>query len=263
MQGRYWLLTIPHHCFLPYLPDACTYIRGQLESGSETGYLHWQVLVAFKRAVRRAAVKSLFGAECHAELSRSAAADEYVWKDDTAVANTRFSLGERPVKRNSKRDWDAIIADAKRGNLSNIPSDIMLRYFGNLVRLGAHFAEPSEMERKCIVYWGKSGAGKSRRAWGEAGMAAYPKVPSTKFWDGYRGHEHVVIDEFRGGIGIEHLLRWLDRYPVLVEIKGSATPLTAKSIWITSNLHPKDWYPNLDTLTLEALLRRMEITEFE
>jgi hypothetical protein len=118
------------------------------------------------------------------------------------------------------------------------------------------------MERSCFVYWGATGAGKSRRAWDEAGVDAYPKSPLSKFWDGYRAHRHVVIDEFRGGIDVAHLLRWLDRYPVLVEVKGSSVVLCATSIWITSNLHPRDWYPTLDPETTAALLRRLAITEF-
>ena len=92
-------------------------------------------------------------------------------------------------------------------------------------------------------------------------MDSYPKDPRTKFWDGYQGQEHVVVDEFRGAIDISHLLRWLDRYPVIVEVKGSSAVLKASTIWITSNLHPKDWYFGLDELTLAALLRRMEIIE--
>lgn len=114
-----------------------------------------------------------------------------------------------------------------------------------------------------LLFWGRTGSGKSRRAWQEAGWDAYPKDPRTKFWDGYRGQEHVVVDEFRGGIDVAHLLRWLDRYPVLVEIKGSSVPLTATKIWFTSNLHPRDWYPALDEDTLNALMRRIKITHFD
>lgn len=127
-QGRYWLLTIPHHHFLPYLPPNANYIRGQLESGGTTGYLHWQLVVAFKQHVRLAAVKSTFGNECHAELSRSSAANEYVFKDDTAIPNTRFELGKPPFKRNSKTDWDAIKDLAKRRRLDDVPGDVFIRY---------------------------------------------------------------------------------------------------------------------------------------
>jgi len=106
------------------------------------------------------------------------------------------------------------------------------------------------------VFWGTSGTGKSRRAWEEAGIQAYPKDPRTKFWDGYRGQEHVVLDEFRGDIDIAHILRWFDRYPVIVEVKGAATVLAAKKIWITSNISPDSWYPTLDAETKAALRRR-------
>lgn len=68
---------------------------------------------------------------------------------------------------------------------------------------------------------------------------------------------------FNLGIDISHLLRWLDRYPVRVEVKGGSRPLNAEKIWITSNVEPRYWYPDLDPLTLEALMRRLIITEFE
>lgn len=70
----------------------------------------------------------------------------------------------------------------------------------------------------------------------------------------------MVIDEFRGGIDIAHLLRWLDRYPVIVEVKGSSVVLKAKKIWITSNLNPEQWYEGLDQATTQALLRRLNVT---
>lgn len=118
------------------------------------------------------------------------------------------------------------------------------------------------MERSVVVYYGPTGTGKSRSAWAEAGLDAYPKDPRSKFWDGYQSHRNVVIDEYRGAIDISHLLRWFDRYPVLVEVKGSSVVLSADRIWITSNLHPDSWYPEIDPLTLAALKRRLVITEF-
>jgi len=50
-QARYFLLTIPHHEFTPYLPKDVSYIKGQLEKGTNTDYLHWQVLVYFVKKV--------------------------------------------------------------------------------------------------------------------------------------------------------------------------------------------------------------------
>jgi len=261
-QNRYWLLTIPQHLFTPYLPPNACFIRGQLEKGDNTAYLHWQVYIHFKRAIRLAAVKKTFGEGIHAEPTRSAAAEEYVTKDATAIAGTRFQLGDKPLKRNCPTDWDMVKSAAQSGDFDKIPSDIYVRCFANLKRIRADNLEPVAIQRTVFVYWGRTGAGKSRRAWEEAGLNAFPKDPRTKFWDGYKDHKHVVIDEFRGGIDISHMLRWLDRYPVIIEIKGSSTVLSAEKIWITSNIHPSEWYPDLDSETKQALLRRLNITEF-
>lgn len=114
-----------------------------------------------------------------------------------------------------------------------------------------------------MVLWGPTGTGKSRTAWKLAGMGAYPKDPRTKFWDGYRDQTNVVIDEFRGAIDLSHILRWTDRYPVIVEVKGSSTVLTATTLIVTSNLNPNLWYPNLDNESFMALLRRLVVIHFD
>jgi hypothetical protein len=117
------------------------------------------------------------------------------------------------------------------------------------------------MVRTAKVFWGPTGSGKSRRAFQEAGELCYVKCSRTKWWTGYKSEEDVVIDEFRGNISIDYLLRWFDRYPVSVETKGSSRPLMAVRFFITSNLHPRDWFQGLDPLTYEALERRIEIIE--
>jgi len=262
-QGIYWILTIPQHDYLPFRPPGVKFIRGQLESGNTTGFKHWQLLVAFDKKCRLAVVKRTFGDTCHAELTRSSAADDYVWKDETSIEGTRFELGTRAIRRDKSSDWDIVRQNAKAGLFDDIPADIYVRYYNSLKRIRSDHLKPIGIERTVICYWGRSGTGKSRTAWDEAGLEAYPKDPRSKFWDGYMGQEHVVIDEFRGGIDISHMLRWLDRYPVIVEVKGSSTILKASKIWITSNLDPYYWYPELDPLTKDALLRRITVTHFE
>lgn len=263
MQGRYWLLTIPHHQFTPYLPQNVNYIKGQLESGNETGYLHWQILVAFAKKIRLAGLKKVFGDNIHAELSRSDAADQYVWKEETRIEGTQFELGKKALKRNSDTDWDQVWESAKSGDLLAIPSDIRIRSYHTLKRIRKDYAKPEfRPEIQAKVFWGPPGTGKSRQAWEEAGVEAYIKASTTKWWDGYCGQENVIIDEFRGQIAIEHLLKWLDRYPCTVEEKGGQIALSATKFWICSNLPVDQWYPGLDRETLEALRRRVQITHF-
>lgn len=246
---------------MPYLPPPCAYVTGQLERGGETGYVHWQLLAVFKKKVRLAGVKAVFGDGGHFEPSRSEAARHYCRKPETRIDGTEFELGKYPFRHNDKNDWEKIWKSAKEGKIEEIPPAVRVSSYGALKKIEKDHLRPQAVLRTTRVYIGPTGVGKSRRAWEEAGFEAYPKDPCTKFWDGYQGEENVVVDEFRGQIGISHMLRWLDRYPVSIETKGSGSVLRAKSIWITSNIHPRYWYPELDEMTKEALLRRLIVEE--
>lgn len=194
------MVTIPHHKFTPYLPSGVKYIKGQLETGNTTGYLHWQVLVQMEKKCTLTYIKSIFGDGINYQLSRSSAADEYVWKDDTSVPNTRFELGQKSLKRNSPKDWALVKDLAIQGNFSDIPADILIRNYSSLKRIHVDHVRPVATEKEVYVFWGNTGTGKSKRAWEEATMDAYPKSPTSIWWCGYQGHANVVIDEFRGKV---------------------------------------------------------------
>nr|WAE42788.1 MAG: replication associated protein [Cressdnaviricota sp.] len=227
-QGVFWSVTIPGTTWPQEGGDArfrvladsgkVSYVKGQLERGSNGGYLHWQVFAGFASKVSLPGKARVY-ARC-------------VW------------------------------VSAKAGDLSTIPARIRVVSYRTLRSIAADHVKPTSIVRQVFVYWGPTATGKSRRAWMEAGDDAYCKDPRSKFWCGYQGEDHVIIDEFRGGIDIAHLLRWFDRYPVRVEIKGSSVPLVASKIWITSNVNPVQWFPDLDTATYNALERRLTITEF-
>lgn len=260
-QARYWILTIPRDDWKPELPASACWVKGQPELG-ESGYRHWQLIVSFTTKKTLAQVKSAFCPSAHCEPTRSTAAETYVHKDETRDGEP-FEFGAKSLNRNSAHDWDVIKTLATSGKLDQIPSDIFVRYYRTLRSISSDYARPVGIEKQVFVFFGPTGTGKSRRAWEEAGTDVYAKDPRSKFWCGYSGQEHVVIDEFRGGIDISHLLRWFDRYPVNVELKGSSIPLSARKIWITSNLHPSAWYTDLDRHTYAALERRLEMVEFE
>jgi len=267
-QACHWMLTVPVHQFLPYCPPGVRYIRGQLERGAE-GFVHWQLYVVSSKKISLAQVREIFG-PFHCEATRSSAARDYVWKEETSVPGTKFELGTLPFRRSEPTDWALVKKSAETGDLASVPADVYVRCYNQLKRICSDNLRPIGMERVCYVFWGATGTGKSRDAWNGASMEGYPKDPNSKFWDGYRNHENVVIDEFRGGkfllilgIAINHLLRWLDRYPCIVEVKGSSVPLCAKRIWITSNLDPRLWYADLDEETKCALLRRLTITHYQ
>lgn len=246
------------------LPAGIVWAKGQQESGNASGYLHWQFVLATSKKTSLAGLKSLLGPSCrgiHAELSRSEYAAAYCCKEDTRVLGP-WEWGSKPIRRNSKVDWESVWCAAKSGDLDAIPASIRVVSYRTIRIIGSDFISPRPIEREIFVFWGRTQTGKSRRAWDEAGMDAYSKCPRSKFWDGYQGEKNIVVDEFRGGIDISHVLRWCDRYPVRVEVKGSSRPLDAERIWFTSNVDPRDWYPDLDEETKAALLRRFNITHF-
>lgn len=268
-QGKYWLITdfnVDNNDYDLYNDvvwgaKGICWSKGQLEMCNTTQHLHWQFVVCFNKKVRLGGVKAVLGQTVHAELSRSSAANDYVCKDETSQGR-RWEYGSLPLKRNSRTDWDSVWNDAVRGDLSSINAQIKVCHYNSLRKIAMDHMQAEGIEKKVNVFVGETKMGKSRKAWDEAGLDAYPKIPSTKFWDGYQGQLHVVIDEFTGQIDITHMLRWLDRYPVLVETKGSGTVLKAKEIWITSNHHPTDWYPTASKVQVDALLRRLDVTVF-
>jgi len=116
----------------------------------------------------------------------------------------------------------------------------------------------------CKWYHGLPGVGKSRMAH-DALPGAYVKDPLTKWWNGYFLETSCIIDDFgrRGGIGINHLLRWFDRYKCYVEYKGGMLPLYVVSFIVTSNFHPRECFENPDGTPhdqLDALIRRVHVT---
>lgn len=265
LKGRYWLLTIPHADFKPsesLIRNDLVYIKGQHERGTSSGYEHWQILVAFSKQITLNQCKGYFTNTAHCELSRSSAANDYVWKEESRIGE-QFVYGKLPISRARKPDWDAIFESAKEGDMDAIPSDIKIRHYSALKRIRVDNSTPPTRDSIEInVYWGDSGTGKTRRAWYEAGDDVYIKNPNTKWWDGYRGQTTVIIDEFTGRIDLSYLLTWFDRYPCNVEVKGYSTPLLATRFFITSNINPVNWYSDINEEQRRGLLRRLSQVVF-
>ena len=108
----------------------------------------------------------MFGEEAHCEPTRSAAAEDYVYKDDTAVEGTRFELGKRAMKRNKKEDWEDCWQKCKSGDIEGIPGDVKIKYYGNIKRIAKDYMlKPEDLENVCGEWiFGPPGVGKSRKA---------------------------------------------------------------------------------------------------
>lgn len=197
-----------------------------------------------------------------------------------------FYHGERGRQGKAKVQSEAAIMASKLVSGKRL-MDVMLEHPAAYMRNcnGAKAIASAVMPRRrgldsdvpeVFVIFGEPGQGKTRSAWAEAiagkvdseGLPdptdVYVKDGSMKWWDQYEGQSSVIIDELDSRVGsVNDLKRWLDRYPVNVEVKGAVVPFAAKKIWITSNHHPRDWWPNLKLVDKKALNRRFtKITRF-
>ncbi|KAK5664380.1 hypothetical protein QVD99_000112 [Batrachochytrium dendrobatidis] len=80
--------------------------------------------------------KSILCPTAHVELTRSQAAIEYVWKEDTRIEGTQFELGHRAPRRNVSADWEHIWDNAVLGKLENVPPIYVYAVIINCEELG-------------------------------------------------------------------------------------------------------------------------------
>jgi len=117
----------------------------------------------------------------------------------------------------------------------------------------------------CTWYWGKTGVGKSHKAFKDySNNTHYIKDLSTKWWDGYKQQETVILNEFRGQLSFSFLLSMIDKWPLTVPIRNKESiPFTSKHVIITSSLHPRDVYINVLTNdeSFAQLERRIKIKQ--
>jgi len=106
---------------------------------------------------------------------------------------------------------------------------------------------PRDGAPSVVLLIGPPGCGKSRWARSQCDLAdLYFKPVDANMWmDGYDLHPHVLLDDFAGAanhIALVNLLQLLDRYTVQVPIKGGFTWWKPDCIYVTTNIHPRDWY---------------------
>lgn len=116
-----------------------------------------------------------------------------------------------------------------------------------------------------VWYWGRTGVGKSHKAFeGFTPETHYVVRTDDKgWWDGYTQQETVIINDFRGHIPYDSLLRLIDKWPEYVPRRGrEPMPFTSKRVIITSSLKPEDVYNRRnDNDCIEQLLRRITVIE--
>jgi len=109
------------------------------------------------------------------------------------------------------------------------------------------------------VWWGPAESGKSRAARKWLGSGKYDTVDYTQggFFIGYKGSENIILDDFEGQASMEKkvFMNMADRYPLVVNVKGTERNWAPKRIAITSNTNPEGWYPSQKIACMRRLTK--------
>lgn len=251
---------------LPAIAAPVGYRIYQCEAG-ESGTVHFQGYLELERPLNRRGILALPGMQRAALFISKGTLEQnqrYCTKEEGRLAGP-FEEGDPCVEPGTRNDLlrlkDAIDGGADDGELWNVHFPSAVRYFKGLQLYRAQRVLPRERQPRVVVYWGDAGSGKSKRAFGlvrRRGWTCYAKS-NGPWWDGYYGQHAVVWDEFdSSAVPARQLLRIIDRYECRVEVKGSSIQFNSPVIFITSNEHPRDWYPHLNERFQRALMRRIE-----
>lgn len=112
-----------------------------------------------------------------------------------------------------------------------------------------------------IVIWGRTGDGKTQKAYETVGFGkdVFEVKDDKNFpFTSYDGQEKILWDEFSGSsCDIKYLLRLMDRYPLQVRGLQHYYEFLGKTLVITSNYPPWEWYRGAGVEHVKALNRRL------
>lgn len=97
--------------------------------------------------------------------------------------------------------------------------------------------------------WGESGVGKTRSVMEHYGYSNVFRVTNydSHPFDGYKGQDVVVFEEFRSGIKIQDMLNYLDGYPVMLPCRYADKVACYTKVFLISNIPLESQYPNVQT----------------
>lgn len=262
--SRWWVFTINNYTDsdIEQLNSLCNdvdYLTYGFEKGKENGTPHLQGYLELPKSggqrftwVRKRLPRAYIATR---RGSRTQARD-YCHKE----CDDPFEYGEwKPDKQGMRNDLVCVKRKIDEGATEE---EIATDHFATWCRNYRSFERYRQLkfkrrkiEKEVIWYYGPTQTGKSERAY-EYDENAFWKMSDNKWFDGYCGQTTAIFDDFRQSwFSFAYLLRLLDKYPLMVEIKGGSVHWAAERIIITSCYHPRYVYDTEEDT--EQLLRRI------
>ncbi len=289
-RSRKWLLTFndpiskgfTHDCIKRKIAEyeKVVYWCMSDETGLESNLFHTHLYIVFENPISWKSIAKHFP-NVHRDMviqGTSQQNRDYVFKEgkwlsdpkaDTNHRDSHEEFGELPNERPGKRtDLDELYSMIKDGYstyeiLEHNPKYLMQVDRIDRVRQLVHEQQFKDVWRNIDVtyIWGIPGIGKTRYVMDKYGYSnVYCVTDYDHPFDGYKGQDVILFDEFRSSIELSVMLRILDGYPVELPARYNNKVACFTKVYFCTNIDIRCQYPNKqreEPLSWCAFLRRI------
>lgn len=230
----------------------------------EQGTPHTHVYVVFKNSVMFDTLhKRFYGVHIEQANGSNKENRDYVrkegkWLDDskheTNLPDTFEEWGELPPDRSRQETQAEQIMQMVRDGKSNAeildecPTAYSKLNYIEQVRqtLLADQYKDAWRDVEVTYLWGESGAGKTRSVMEAYGYSNVCRVTDYAHpFDGYKGQDVIVFEEFRSSLPVADILNYLDGYPIELPCRYANKTACYTKVFLITNIGLEKQYPNV------------------
>lgn len=292
-QSRKWLLTFNNPEKYDFGHDNIKAVLSKIknitywcmcdEVGKEGTY-HTHLFIYREGQMRFSMIKKKFP-NAHIDYCRGTTQDnrDYVRKEgkhkdtdkaETNLPNTFEEFGECPIEEQGKRnDLNELYSLIKDGlsdyDILELNPKYMMQ-FNKIDRCRQVLREEqfkNKFRELTVEYWyGQTGQGKTRTVMERYGYENVYRVTNYKYpFDGYKGQDVIVFEEFFSSIRIQEMLTYLDGYPLELPSRYHNKIACYTKVFILSNVAFDEQYREIfreHPETFRAFQRRISCIKY-
>lgn len=266
--SRRWMLTINNPTFLESqklydlghsdLIDCLVYGAEHVDEGTP----HFQIYLHFKGNQRFNRIKAIFPrADIEVARKPKLACCRYCAKEGFYYAFGNVPDLSTGCRKNSQAAAnkaadlarEEVVKRVMRGELRMVDLSAEQLLDQKLVkaceRAASMIQGPMRPDVYVCCFVSPTGWGKSYSIWETFLRVASVEFGASQEWFLDAEQEVMLFDEFCGQVRCQKMLRYLDRYPISLPIKGGHRPCYWKLVFICSNTPPDEWYMKDDPKT--------------